>query len=801
MKNSLLIIAAILFSSFTVCAQYTIEGKIVSSNQNPIAYANVILHKTADSSLVKGTITDAVGGFKVQTPTKEAYFIAIRFVGYKPKRASFVADTNKNLGTVVLEEDLSELEAVELNVKNPEVVKLSDRLVFKIENTSLSSGSTWDVLKQTPGVISIQNSLRIKNSPATVYINNKKVYLSAAELQQLLESYSAENIKSIEVITNPPASYEAEGGPVLNIKTSKTLVPGYKGSVNAGYTQAIFPKYKIGTSHYYKTDKLNLFVNYSFNPKKTFKEDESYVNFIENQSVFEKWRTDFDKTTHSYAHNLNSIIDYNLDEKNRLSLNFTGLLSPNTDIDNLVKTTIYDAQNTIDSTFVTNSNLENKLQNIATDVSYTHTFEKPATELSASFHLTYYEQDKNQDVYTNYFLPDGNLSNTNNFSTAAKQKTNIYTGQVDFTTTFAEYTFESGAKISHINSDSQIDFYSINTDANSFENQNLNDVFLYDENVYAGYFSFAKDWEKFNAKIGLRLEHTTNEGVSETENTTRKRDYTELFPSVNLGYTISDKHSLAFTYGRKISRPRYESLNPFRYYLNENNYQAGNPNLYASISNNLNLNYTFKNSYSFDFYFRDNGENPGQLVFQDNDLKLLRSVYANMQESYSYGIDFFHGRSLNDWWYSQVILSLFHEEEEFVALESNNQLVTNETNGFYGYWYNSLTLSKDGTFSGDLSLLYISNLIQGSYQIEEMLTLSFGVRKTFLKGKLETSLRVADVLNQQATWLRSDYLNQDNGFFAQPENRYVQFGVKYKFGNKNLQDNQRSIESQERERL
>ncbi len=787
--------------SYSGLAQYKIDGKVVSPNKKPIAFANAVLYKMADSTLVKGTVTDENGFFNIETPQQENYYINISFVGYTSKRVNIEPKTNKNLGIIALEEDTSQLDEVELTFKNPEIVKLSDRLVFKVENTSLSSGSSWDVLKQTPGVITIQNSLRIKNSPATVYINNRKVYLSADELQQLLESYSAENIQSVEVITNPPASYEAEGGPVLNIKTSKTLVPGYKGSVNAGYTQAIFPKYKIGTSHYYKTDKLNFFANYSFNPKKTFKEDESYINFIENQSVFEKWRTDFDKTTHSYAHNLNSIIDYNLDEKNRLSLNFTGLLSPNTDIDNLVKTTIYDAQNTVDSTFVTNSNLENKLQNIATDVSYTYTFEKPATELSTNFHYTYYEQDKNQVVNTNYFLPDGNLSNNNSFNTVTEQEINIYTGQVDFTTTFTEYAFESGLKISHIQSDSGIDFYDVNSNANSFENQNLSDVFLYDENIYAGYFSFARDWEKFNAKIGLRLEHTNNKGISETENTTRNRDYTELFPSINLGYTISEKHSLAFTYGRKISRPRYSSLNPFRYFLNENNFQAGNPNLYASISNNFNLNYTFKNSYSFDFYFRDNGENPGQLVFQDNNLKLLRSVYANMQESYSYGIDFFHGRSLNDWWYSQLIMSLFHEEEEFVALESNNQLVTNQTNGFYGYWYNSLTLSKDGTFSGDLSLLYISNLIQGSYQIEEMLTLSFGVRKTFLQGKLETSLRVADVLNQQATWLRSDYLNQDNGFFAQPENRYVQFGVKYKFGNKNLQDNQRSIESKERERL
>ncbi|NJW54685.1 Plug domain-containing protein, partial [Salinimicrobium sp. CDJ15-91] len=170
---------------------------------------------------------------------------------------------NENLGTLVLSEDTAALAEVSINYKNPSVKREVDRLVFNVENTTLSHGSSWDILKKTPGVILSGENLTVRNQGVQVYINDRKVQLTASELQTLLENYSAENIKSIEVITTPPARYDAEGGAILNIITSKSIAPGYKGNVNAAWTQAIFPKYQLGTSHYYKTEKLNVFGNYS----------------------------------------------------------------------------------------------------------------------------------------------------------------------------------------------------------------------------------------------------------------------------------------------------------------------------------------------------------------------------------------------------------------------------------------------------------------------------------------------------------------------------------------------------------
>lgn len=784
----------------TSYGQFTIIGKIMDTEEKAIAYANVLLYQV-DSTFVEGTVSEENGSFYFSEIRKGDYFIEASFVGYKKSSLVFLLQNNTELQPILLKREEEYLDEVTIRIRNPEIRKENDRIVFDIENTSLSSGNTWEALKKTPGVINIENNLKIRNTSAAIYINDRKVDITQDELQQLLQSYSAENVKQIEVLRNPPAKYDAGDGAIINIVTTKTLIPGYKGSVNGNYTQATFVKYNLGTSHYYKNDQLNIFGNYSFSPAKRIKQDESYINYInENDEVFQRWRTDFDRTTREENHNANVMLDYEIDKKNTFGLSATGLYTPNKDYDNRGQTHIYNQAFELDSLFTTESDLNNNLLNAAYDVSYKHTF-NPTTGLSANLHSTYYDEEKQQVIFTNYLNDENQLLNQNSLATDAAQKINIYAGQLDFETKLGEYSFLSGIKYSDINSSSFINFYEVKSNAAPFENSYLSDKFEYNEVVYAAYSSASKDWEKFSTKIGLRVEHTDREGYSFSLNQLNQRKYTELFPSIYVSYQAAKNHSFAFDYGRKIHRPKYENLNPFRYFITENSYRSGNPNLRAAISNEFNLNYTFKNKYSFDFYYRDNGKNVARLVFQDNENLFFRSIKANVLESESYGIDFFHGRSIKSWWYAQAVLSAFHEEETFLAFESNNAAVTNDVNGLYASIYNGLTLSKDGTFTGDLTFFYMSSFLAGSYQIGSRSNLSVGVRKKIWNNHAELSLHMADIFNDYAPKLNSTYLNQDNGYYALPENRYLRIGFKYNFGNFGLKDNSRSIDVEERDRL
>jgi hypothetical protein len=254
-------------------------------------------------------------------------------------------------------------------------------------------------------------------------------------------------------------------------------------------------------------------------------------------------------------------------------------------------------------------------------------------------------------------------------------------------------------------------------------------------------------------------------------------------------------------YGRKLDRPRYKDLKPFLYFLNENSFSRGNSELLHSFSNQFNIIYSLLGTYFFDVYYRDNGENILRLNFQDNANEVSRTENQNAVDSQSWGIDFTHGRSIAKWWYFYTYMSLFHEEETFVALESNNVIVTNDVNGFYGSFSNFLTLSKDKTFTGEISLAYISKFLLGSYEQASTTDLTIGIKKTFWDKRASLSIAVNDVLGEANSLLTSRYLNQDNGFLAVPETQNLQIGFTYNFGNFKLKDNNRALDKKERERL
>ncbi len=337
-----------------------------------VPFANVILLQASDSTTVyKGSVSEEDGSFLIEEVEDNEYIIEVRFVGYENFQKKIEVKGNTNLRKLTLVESASNLDEVTVTAKKPTVSKSIDRMTFNVENSILSSGNSYEILKRTPGVIVSQGQLLIKNKPADVYINDNKVYLTAQELQQLLEGFSGENVKSVEVITNPPAKYNAEGGAILNIITSKNLSVGYKGSVNASNTIAIKPKYSVGTSQYYKTDWLNAFASYNYNTRTDVKQDLGKINFFDPAgNVASRWEDEFNKETNRDSHSLSTILDFTLSEKSKLSLSANLLLTPKADSDINGRTEILSAQNQLDSLYTTDSRLENERDNYLFNANY-----------------------------------------------------------------------------------------------------------------------------------------------------------------------------------------------------------------------------------------------------------------------------------------------------------------------------------------------------------------------------------------------------------------------------------------------
>ena len=783
-------------------SQSQLQGNIQNENKSPVAFANVILLSAEDStSVYKGTISEEDGSFLLENVKDSTYVLKVSFIGYQEELKKIKVKGNTDLKTIILQEASDALDEVVVNARKPKISRQVDRLVFEVENSTLSTGNTFDILKRTPGVIVSQGNLLIKNRPATVYINDRKVYLSSQELQQLLEGFSAENIKSVEVITNPPARYDAEGGAILNIVTSKNISIGYKGSLNASNTIAVVPKYNVGTSHYYKTDWLNAYASYNYNQRDLYKRDENFIEFYRpNGDVDSRWFTDFERNTENVSHSLNTILDFTLSEASSLSVSANLLFTPKSDSDLGGTTEIYDASNSLDSLFTTDSQLKNETDNVLLSASY-NTKMGESGSLSAVANYINYNDDQAQDISTEYFSPEGDLLNDNAFSTLAHQESDIFTGQLDLTTPWGASNLETGVKYSGLRSDSGQDYFDRNNGSIGVLGV-LSDALNYEEDIYAAYASISKDWEKISLKAGLRGEYTDVQGLSENLGVVNSQEYFELFPTIYISYAPSENHYFSADFSRRITRPRFESLNTYRYFINENSFQDGNPNLVPSISNQIKFSYGYKNKLFFDVYWDKVNNAIGTLPFQDNENRNLRSASLNMDFNQQFSFDVTYYDYLKDWWLFSTYTSLFYMQNDFPALESGGQIVTNDVFGAYVYASNNLTLSEDGTFTGDVTATLVPDFISGSYQFEEaQFGLNIGLRKTFFDSRLTATINAEDIFNTMNIPLRSQYLNQNNGYFAMPESRMLKLGLIYKFGNFRLGDNKRAIKAEESERL
>ncbi|MBN4070633.1 carboxypeptidase-like regulatory domain-containing protein, partial [Olleya sp. AH-315-F22] len=299
-------ISCVLLSASVFGQQFSITGKIYDQARQPIAYANIVLLKTQDSTIVTGTTSDNFGKFIINEITAGNYILKVSFIGFENFSQQVLVENDIVLETIVLKESAESLSEVEITYIKPTFKREADRLVFNIENTALTEGTILQVLKSTPGILVLDSGIEFKGSEPVVYINNRKVQLSSDEVIQLLESSSANSIKSIEVITNPSARYDADSGVVLSIIMSKNLITGYRGSIFTNYTQGVFPRYNIGTSHFFKNKKTSFNLNYSYTNSKINKNGVNGINYLNINNVIEEiWQSDINRNTWSETHNLN----------------------------------------------------------------------------------------------------------------------------------------------------------------------------------------------------------------------------------------------------------------------------------------------------------------------------------------------------------------------------------------------------------------------------------------------------------------------------------------------------------------
>ncbi len=796
----LFVLLLLVIPALTVGQNFSVSGIVVDANNQPISFSNVVVMRHTDSTIVKGTSTDDLGYFQITNVLKGKYTVSISFIGYTTQSIPVDLEADADLGTITLTEDAEMLSEINITSTRPTIKRAPDRLTFNVENTALVEGNILQVLKSTPGVLVSDGNIMVKSSTPTVYINDRKVQLSQAELTELLESSSANSIKSVEVITNPSARYDADSGVVLNIVMGKNLVTGYRGSVFNNYTQGVFPRYNLGTSHFFKNEKFNLNLNYSYNGNKINRDNDDTVNFLDNNNqVEETWRSLVNRNTWSETHNLNLNFDYYLSDKTTLSVTSSGVYMPYFKYRINNQTSIVDSNDAFLGRFTADNISRDDKHNIGTDLDLVHRFEK-GSKLSFNAHFTTYDYTRNQNVESEFFDSTNNLDRTSEFRSNANQGTQIYTSQLDFSLTLSETaSFETGAKFSNVQTDSDLSQFDIDTNSGDeqFDPQNSN-VFDYDEKVFAAYANYSKSWEKFNLNFGMRVEQTNIEGISDFGAVRNTQDYLEWFPNASIQYDVSENFSVYSNFKRSLQRPDFTNLNPFTFFLNENYVVTGNPNLLPSFKNHFVIGTTLFNLFTVEAYYIKYDGNIVELPRQDNATNIISYVPVNLDKTVDFGFDFSTYFNATDRWNIYVVTSFFNMQES-----------TNFGDGFvelnqwsnYSVFSNDFTFLKDNSLSVSFSLLLFTRNLQNLMLVDERFFSTFSISKTLFNKNAVLSLSIEDLFNYQDVNTNTRYLNQFNSNFTDVDNRTIMLGFRYKFGNTKLETNERSLSRDERQRL
>ena len=790
------------FSVSTLFSQNSIiTGLLKDESNSPLSFVNVLLFEKDAAEPFKGATTDENGRFRIENIKDGSYKIKFSFVGFLAIEKDIELVSTKNIGELILKTAVESLNAAVISLKRPTIQRTSEKLVFNVENSSLSVGNTFDLLKKTPGVVIIGEKIDVRFKSPAIYFNGKRVYLSSSEVVSLLRSIDASFIKSVEVITNPSAQFDAEAGVALNIITSKAVSIGYKGSVNGTYEQGVFSKYNVGTSHFYKNKWLNFYGSYGFSPRKDYKEDKNRIQFFEpNGDANSTWNTHFEKVTRSNAHQANVILDVNITPSQTLGVSANISASPNKTYNNSGLTEMYSAQQQLDSTFTTGSALGYDTSNLSFGLEYKIELDEDGSNIAAASNYIDYKNEQTQSVMTNYFSPSNVLLRESSFNTDAIQSSKIYTGQVDLNTSLFSGDLKAGIKYSNIDTNSKLDFFDVENNE-TLLNSKLSDDFNYKENIYAQYVSYQIGSENWDLTAGLRGEYTVINATSICLGELDTQRYFKLFPTANIQYQLNENNGLGLSYKRAIKRPRYQSLNPFKYFITEYNYNAGNPNLVPSIENKITLSYDYKGKLFFDAYYQYFRNSLSILTFQDNQNNVLRNVDTNLISDFQYSFDLIFVDSIMPWWFLQLVTSTFYLENEFYSIESIEETYSNDTFGFYASLYSNFDLNKEGSLTADLNVLYISNMITGGYDYKNQFSTSVSVRKSFWDKRASITVGVDDMFNTTTIPVTTNYYNQDNSYFARAETRLFRLGFRYNFGNARLRDNSRNSRSAESDRL
>lgn len=734
-----------------------IKGSVIDADGKAMPFVTISV-LAQDSSLLTGAITDDDGLYAIEV-TANQYIIQASYVGYV---------TAYGGPDFVLRDETEKLAEVEVKAKKPLIERQMDKLVVNVSASPLAAGSNGnDILRRAPGVrIDKDGNITVNGKSVEIWIDGKPSYLSGQQLKAMLDGTDGNTIEKIEIISNPSAKYDASGqGGIINVKTKRNMMKGLNGILSAAYGGMYFGDVK----RWLQMDMVSLNLNYR--SEKTYTFGQLTQVFAQNDIDLETYRKTPTLENYSYSGYAMDFQYYMLKVGNDWYIDSVNTLGFILQVPYMkVNQRIIDGRNyayTVEGTDTVSKSISHTGAQIQSpqhtaNLNYTHTFnDELERELTVNVDYNRYNNKTANTQLTNY---DELLPYSLGLIINSQQVIDIYSAKLDFQTKFWKTgMIECGVKYglsstnNHMTTDSIFDDIPLSQTRQDFR---------YDEHVAAAYISVGKQFgEHWSVKLGLRGEYTYSFGNWLSADSVTRRSYFNPFPTAYIGYTTSPLGKLqqpiavSASYTRRIKRPNYWMLNPFRTYVDAYSYQEGNTELTPEFNNDVELHFSWTQYLNVTFNFAHTQDmfsqktmilpdgmgftkwsNFGTCTTHGGNLSLTELPLVPKYVTAEDGT-----KSMQGAWLALTVNAgwLHFINKSYEKNADGKSAYENRTH--YGYVGGTLSayLPKDWTLTFDGN--WSSPMTTGYNRQGSMYFLSFGVRKMYMPKGLIFNLNIQDL--------------------------------------------------------
>ncbi|MDN3687585.1 outer membrane beta-barrel protein [Cyclobacterium jeungdonense] len=781
-----------------------VAGTVLDENEAPLPFANVFLLDAVEKELVTGAITDEAGNFYLPATTSLPLTLGVSTIGYDTFNSQpfqLKPGEKKNFGTIQLTVQVSGLDEVTVRAARPDVLIQADKTVVTVEGTVMAEGnSALDVIGRSPGVfVDADGNINLNGRTGViVLVDDRQTYMSAEDLANFLRAMPADNIRSIEVIQNPPAKYDAEGAAgVINLVLKKNTLNGTNGNIHVGSQYNGIHTPSAGATLNVKNNKWTSNASLNYNEFGRFLDLEIFRRF-----QLENGLSEFDQEARLKLLRKNLFFsggtDYQINENHTLGINLQASSQKGTEDGNSL-TAITNPENA-------NLNYLNALNDGESDNTrvfgnfhYTGKLDTLGTKLSADIDYTRMDAGSLSLLDNQYWLNENTSDGTSDrIRTGNEMAYSIFTAKADFTKPFGkEKVLETGVKGSWVTSDNLLEITK-SVEEGPFAPDPNSNHFIYKENVLAAYASYkAPLSEKLSFQAGLRTEYAAIEGNSITGSEINTQEYLNLFPSAFLQHQVSENYQIVYNLNRRITRPYYRQLNPYVFYIDPLTTEEGNPNLRPQYANNLEMNHIIKNAYQFSLSFSQTENAFGQIMVQDDETRKTRIQMQNLDRTQNLSLRAVVPVEFASWYSTSNMLQL---NGNTFQSQLGDELLDEKQFSFMARTQHNLILPKG--FKLELVGIYRSPFRDGQLVINAMGWMDAGITKTFYEDKLSLTVNGSDIFRTMKFKGNIDFDRIDTDVRQYNSVQSVRFTLRWKFAQgEQFKVNQRSGSTEERNRL